>query len=71
MARVAVALSCSAEQRTELMDLARSRTEEARLVERAKIVLACLEGFQARHLAAASHSSEAHDRASSGSAGSS
>jgi len=42
--RVAVALSCSAEQRTELMNLARSRTEEARMVERAKIVLACLEG---------------------------
>jgi transposase len=44
VARVAVALSCSAEQRTELMNLARSRTEEARLVERAKVVLACLEG---------------------------
>jgi transposase len=42
--RVAVALSCSAEQRTELMNLARSRTEEARMVERAKIVLACLQG---------------------------
>ncbi len=44
MARVAVALSCTAEQKAELMALARSRTEEARLVERAKIVLACLEG---------------------------
>ena len=44
MARVAIALSCTAEQRAELMALARSRTEEARLVERAKIVLACLEG---------------------------
>lgn len=44
MARVAVALSCSVEQQTELLNLARSRTEEARLVERAKIVLACLEG---------------------------
>jgi len=44
MARVAVALSCTAEQRAELTALARSRTEEARLVERAKIVLACLEG---------------------------
>jgi transposase len=44
VARVAVALSCSAEQRTELMNLARSRTAEARLVERAKIVLACLDG---------------------------
>src|SRR4029077_5826573 len=44
MARVAVALTCTAEQRGELMALARSRTEEARPVERAKIVLACLEG---------------------------
>jgi hypothetical protein len=44
MARVAVALTCTAEQRAELMAFARSRTEEAHLVERAKIVLACLEG---------------------------
>lgn len=44
MARVAVALNCSAEQRAELVSLARSRTEEARLVERAKIVLGCLDG---------------------------
>jgi len=41
---VAVALECSAEQRAELVALARSRTAEARLVERARIVLACLEG---------------------------
>ena len=44
MTRVAVALSCSAEQRTELMNLAGSRTAEARLVARAKIILACLDG---------------------------
>lgn len=44
MTRVAVALVCSTEQRAELMNLARSRTAEARLVERAKMVLACLEG---------------------------
>ena len=44
MARVAIALSCTAEQRAELVALARSRTEEARLVERAKMVLACVEG---------------------------
>jgi transposase len=42
--RVAVALTCSAEQRAELVSLARSRTAEARLVERARIVLACLGG---------------------------
>ena len=44
MSRVAVALSCSAEQRTELINLARSRSAEARLVERARMVLACLDG---------------------------
>lgn len=44
MARVAVALQCSAEQRLELVALSRSRTAESRLVERARIVLACLEG---------------------------
>lgn len=44
MARVAVELRCSAEQRSELMALSRSRTAESRLVERARIVLACLEG---------------------------
>jgi transposase len=41
---VAVELQCSAEQRAELVALARSRTAEARMVERARIVLACLEG---------------------------
>ena len=51
MARVAVALTCTAEQRSELMALARSRTAEARLVERAKIVLACLEGKQIQQVA--------------------
>lgn len=44
MARVAVELHCSAEQRSELIGLVRGRTTEARLVERARIVLACLEG---------------------------
>lgn len=44
MSRVAVPLSCTAEQKEELEGLARSRTKEVRLVERAKIVLACLSG---------------------------
>ena len=44
LARVAVELCCSAEQRAELVALARSRTAEARMVERARIVLACLDG---------------------------
>jgi len=39
-----VPLECSAEQRAELLALARSRMAETRLVERARIVLACLEG---------------------------
>ena len=41
---MAVPLECSAQQRAALVALARSRTAEARLVERARIVLACLEG---------------------------
>ena len=44
MARVAVALSCTAEVRAELERLARSRSGEVRLAERARIVLACLQG---------------------------
>lgn len=44
MSRVAVELLCSEEGRAELLALARSRSDEARLVERARIVLACLEG---------------------------
>ena len=44
MARVAVKLSCPAEVRAELERLSRSRSGEVRLAERARIVLACLEG---------------------------
>ena len=44
MARVAVALSCTAEVKAELERLARSRSGEVRLAERARIVLACLSG---------------------------
>jgi transposase len=44
MARVAVALSCTAEVMAELERLARSRSGEVRLAERARIVLACLQG---------------------------
>lgn len=44
MSRVAVKLSCTKEQELALNKLAHSRTEQARLVERAKIVLACLSG---------------------------
>ena len=44
MSRVAIKLMCATEQKVELVNLSQSRTEEARLVERAKIVLACLDG---------------------------
>lgn len=44
MPRVAVALSCTAEVMGELEKLARSRSGEVRLAERARIVLACLGG---------------------------
>ena len=44
MARVAVALSCTAQVAGELERLSRSRSGEVRLAERARIVLACLAG---------------------------
>ena len=44
MARVAVALSCTAEVVAELERLSRSRSGEVRMAERARMVLACLAG---------------------------
>src|ERR1700726_3553054 len=44
MPRHAPTLECSAEDKASLILTAKSRTEEARAVERARIVLACLEG---------------------------
>ncbi|NMG56770.1 IS630 family transposase [Aromatoleum aromaticum] len=44
MGRVAVELSCPAEVMSELERLSRSRSGEVRLAERARIVLACLQG---------------------------
>lgn len=44
MARVAVALSCTAEVMAELERLSRSRSGEVRMAERARIVLACMRG---------------------------
>ena len=44
MARVAVALSCTAEVMAELERLSRSRSGEVRTAKRARIVLACLRG---------------------------
>ena len=44
MARVAVALSCTAQEMAELERLARSRSGEVRMAERARMVLSCLRG---------------------------
>lgn len=44
MARVAVALNCTAQEKAELERLSRSRKGEVRLAQRAGIVLACLQG---------------------------
>lgn len=44
MSRVAAAINCTAEDRKELERLSKSRTDEARMVERAKIILGCLAG---------------------------
>ena len=44
MPRVAIVLSCTTEVMSELGRLARSRSGEVRLAERARVVLACLEG---------------------------
>lgn len=46
MPRVAISLKCEPKVQQELLRLSRSRTEETRLVERAKIILACLSGKQ-------------------------
>jgi transposase len=52
MSRVAAAIKCTEADRKELERLSKSRTEEARLVERAKIVLGCLAGRRNDEVAA-------------------
>ena len=44
MPRHAQVLECSADDKARLIAISKSRTEEARTVERARIVLDCLEG---------------------------
>jgi len=44
MPRVAAAISCTVDDMKELERLSKSRTDEARMVERAKVVLGCLAG---------------------------
>jgi transposase len=51
MPRHAAPLDCSAEVRAELTAISRSRKGETRMVERARIVLACLEGKEIRQVA--------------------
>jgi transposase len=51
MPKHAAPLNCSAEVRGELMAISRSRTQEARMVERARIILACLEGKEIQQVA--------------------
>src|SRR5271165_4392767 len=51
MARHASLLECSPETRAELIAMSRSRTEEARMVERARLILACLEGKEIQQVA--------------------
>ena len=55
MARVARPVTCSEEDRVKLERLRTSRTEEARLVERARIVLGCLAGERNDQIAARMH----------------
>lgn len=51
MPRHAATLTCSEEVRAQLVTTSKSRTEEARAVERARIVLACLEGKEIQQVA--------------------
>ncbi len=51
MPRHAPKLECSEEDRANLLTIAKNRTADARDVERAKIILACLEGKQIQQVA--------------------
>src|SRR5208283_2564785 len=51
MPKHATPLNCSAEVRAELIVMSRSRMQEARMVERARIILACLGGKDIRQVA--------------------
>lgn len=52
MARVAISISCSDQDRKELERLIKSRTDEIRMIERAKIVMSCLKGKRNDEVAA-------------------
>ena len=51
MPRHAPVLECSAEDKASLVKITKTATEEARIVERARILLSCLEGKEIKHVA--------------------
>src|SRR4029077_7849477 len=51
MPRHAPELECSVDDKASLVALAKSRTAEAHAVERARIILACLDGKQIQQVA--------------------
>ena len=51
MPRHAPELECSAEDKASLVAITKSRIEEARVVERARIILACLDGKEIQQVA--------------------
>jgi len=51
MPKHAPAIDCCNEVKSKLLVLSKSRTEEARMVERARIILACLEGKEIQQVA--------------------
>jgi transposase len=51
MPKHAASLDCPPEVRAELQAISRSRTQEARMVERARIIVACLEGKEIQQVA--------------------
>jgi transposase-like protein len=51
MPRHAAPLKCAEDVRSRLLAISRSGSEEARMVERARIILACLEGKQIQQVA--------------------
>ena len=55
MFRKAKSITCSEDDRTQLEALARSRTSEARLVDRARMVTACLGGELIQDIAGRFH----------------
>ena len=60
MPRYAPELECSVEDKASLVALAKSRTAEAQAVERARIILACLEGKEDSEIGSRTEGSAAY-----------